>query len=279
MVQIITDSSCEISKEDQARMNITVLPHIVRFGDRSFKDDIDITRNEFYEMLEKAQELPTTSQINPAEFEEVFQKVTNDGDDVVAILLSSEVSGTFQSATIAAEMVCPEKIYLVDSNTGSFGLPLLINEAVKLRDAGLSPNEIVEKIQGLTKRIKMYAVIDTLKYLKMGGRLSSTSALIGTLLGIRPILEINNAKIVPVDKVRNIKTGLRKMKEYLDKEPADFKYGFSFGHANAKERLDNCIAYFKPFLDTDNIMIGNIGSSVGAHTGPGVIGISYIKKE
>ena len=279
MVKIITDSTSDIAKEDQVRMDLTVLPLIVNFGEQSYKDEIEISRGEFYDKLEKAEELPTTSQVNPAEFEEVFQKAIDDGDEVVAILISSELSVTYQSAVIAADMVSSDKIHIVDSTSGSFGLALLVKEAVKLKEAGFSAKDIADRIRDLTKRLRLVAVIDTLKYLKMGGRLSATSAMIGGFLGIHPVLKVQEGKIIPVGKARSTKSGLKKLKEFLDNEPADFKYGFSFGHSNARDRLDNCIDYFKPFLETDDILICNIGSVVGTHTGPGVVGISYITKE
>lgn len=279
MIHIITDSTCEFNPEEQKNMNITVIPHQINFGEVSYRDNIDITREEFYEKLVTVQELPTTSQINPAEFEEVFQKVKEKDEEAVVLLITSELSGTFQSAHIATEMVDSEHIYLVDSNTGSFGLALLVKEAVKLREAGFKAKEIATKIQSLSKRIKLVAVIDTLKYLKIGGRISASSAFIGNILGIHPILEVRNGKIIAIDKVRSFKAGMRKLLEYLEKEPADLSYGLSFGHSNAKEKLDKFVDYIKASYPTNDITITNIGSAVGAHTGPGVIGISYITKE
>lgn len=279
MVHIITDSTCDILKDEQERMNITVIPLVVNFGSEMYKDGIEITNKEFYEKLEKVQSLPTTSQVNPAEFEEAFQKVINNGDEVVAILVSSELSGTYQSAFIAMGMVSTESIHLVDSLSASFGLSLLVKEAVKLRDAGHNGKEIAEIIQGLSKRIKLFAVIDTLKYLKMGGRLSATSAMIGSFLGIHPVAEVQNGKVVVIGKARSIKSGFRKLQECIERDPADFAYGFAFGHANAEDRLEKCIEYLKPIIDTEDILTRNLGSVVGTHTGPGVIGIAYISKE
>lgn len=279
MVHIITDSTCDIMKEEQDKMGITVLPLTVNFGDVIYKDGVEITREEFYDKLDKAQTLPTTSQVNPAEFEEIFEKKLNNGDEVVCILVSSELSGTFQSAVIAADGFSSDKIHMVDSCTTTIGLSILLKEAVKLRDAKYSAKEIAKHIQQLTKRVRLFAIIDTLKYLKMGGRLSATSAMIGSILGIHPIVELKDGKVNVIDKSRSMKSGLQKLQEYLEKEPADLTYGFAYGHSNSEERLEKCMDYLKPFVTTDDILIRNIGSVVGTHAGPGVVGIAYIVKE
>lgn len=279
MVRIITDSTCDISKEEQLQMGITVIPLTVNFGDNSYKDGIEISREEFYSKLGEAENLPTTSQVNPAGFEEEFQKAIDEGDEVVAILIASELSGTYQSAVIAADTVESEHIHLVDSKTVTMGLALLIKEAVRLRDKGLNGSKIAEEIEKLSKRVRIVALIDTLKYLKMGGRLSAASAVIGGFLGIHPLLKVQAGAIHPVGKVRSIKAGIRKLQEFLEEEEADFSYGISFGHSNAPERLDNCMEYMKPYIKTEDFIICNIGTVVGTHAGPGAVGIGYVTKE
>lgn len=278
MVKIITDSTCDITLEEQKSMGITVVPLSVNFGEKSYKDGIQISREEFYNKLELAEELPTTSQVNPAEFEDAFREALKDGDDVVAICLSSELSGTYQSAVLAADMIESEKLYLVDTGTVTLGLALLIKEAVKLRDAGHNGKEIATRIQETSKRVQILAVIDTLKYLKMGGRLSATSAMVGSFLGIHPILKVQEGKILPIGKVRSIKAGIRKLKEYLEEEGVDYTYGFAFGHSNATDKLEHCMEYMTPYVDTKDFIICNIGSVVGTHAGPGVVGIAFITK-
>jgi DegV family protein with EDD domain len=266
-------------KEEQDKMRITVLPLVVNFGDEMYKDGVELSRQEFYDKLEKSQSLPTTSQINPAEFEEVYEKIINDGDEVLCILLASELSGTYQSAVIAANGIDSDKIHLVDSCTSTIGLSILLKEAVKLRDNGYSGKDIANHIEQLAKRVRLYAVIDTLKYLKMGGRLSATSAMIGSILGIHPIVKVQDGKVSAIGKSRSLKSGLAKLQECMEREPADFAYGFAYGHSNSEERLHKCMDYLKPYVGTDDIIIRNIGSVVGTHAGPGVVGIAYIAKE
>lgn len=278
MVRIITDSTCDISKEEQTKLGITVIPLTVNFGDTSYRDGIEITREEFYDKLKNVDELPTTSQVNPAEFEEVFQRVIDDKDEVVAIVVSSELSGTYQSAIIAADALESPNIHVVDSTTVTVGLALLVKEAARLRDEGYSGKDIAKELEQLSKRVRVLAVIDTLKYLKMGGRLSATSAMIGEFLGIHPMLKVENGKIIPIGKARSMKSGIKKLEEFLQEEPADFSYGFSFAHSNAHDQLVNCMDYLKPHLKTDDFIVCNIGSVVGTHTGPGVVGISYITR-
>lgn len=279
MVRIITDSTCDISKEEQIQMGITVVPLVVNFGENSYKDGIEISREEFYSKLEQAEELPTTSQVNPAGFEEEFQKALDEGDEVVAILLASELSGTYQSAVIAADTLESENIHLVDSGTVTMGLALLLKEAVRLRDKGLLGKEIAKEIKTLSKRVRIVALIDTLKYLKMGGRLSAASAMIGSFLGIHPLLKVQHGVVQSVGKVRSLKAGIRKLQEYLEEEGVDFSYGISFGHSNAVERMNSCMEYMKPYLKTEDYILCNIGTVVGTHAGPGAMGIAYITKK
>ena len=176
MVKIVTDSSCDLSPKRCAELGVDMLPITVNFGEESYRANIDISNEEFYEKLAAAEELPHTAQITPAQFQEIFMPYKESGDDVVCLFISSKMSGTLQSARVAANILGAENILLPDTLHVTFALGLLVEEAVKMRDAGLSGPQIVEKIQELIPRIRLFAMIEDLKYLKMGGRLSATSA-------------------------------------------------------------------------------------------------------
>ena len=205
MVQIITDSTSDLSKARQEALGVEVAPLSVHFGEESFLDGVDLTNEAFYVRLRAAQALPTTAQVNPEEFVRRFQAHRDRGDDVVALFIASKLSGTCQSAMIAREMVDPDHIFVIDSDTVTFGLGLLVEMAARLRDQGLSAREIAEELERLKARQRFYAVVETLKYLKMGGRISGAAAVVGGMLGITPILDIRDGVVQAAGKARGRK--------------------------------------------------------------------------
>lgn len=164
---------------------------------------------------------------------------------MVGIFLSSELSGTYQSARIAQTMLdTPERVHLVDSRTVTFPMALIVEEAVRLRDAGASAAEIAAQARGLTSRIRLLAVLDTLKYLKLGGRISAATAAVGGLLGVTPLVGIVDGKVESIGKCRGRKAAFRWMKERLEKEPIDYARCIGFGHSHCPEALEQITTYF-----------------------------------
>ena len=206
MIRIVTDSTSDLSRERREELNIESLPLSVHFGEETFRDGVDITNREFYERLAQVETLPTTAQVNPEEFAALFRKYLDQGDEVVGIFISGAMSGTCQSAAIARDMVDGEAhIFIVDSHTVTFALGLLVETAVLLRDQGLSAREIAARIEELSGRTRLLAVVDTLKYLKMGGRIRAATAVVGGLLGISPIITIENGLVESIGKARGRK--------------------------------------------------------------------------
>ena len=181
MIRIVTDSTSDLSADRAAALGVEVLPLSVHFGEESFQDGVDITKEEFYARLEQAETLPTTAQIPPETFIKTFERLTAQGDQVLGIFLSSAMSGTYQSAMIARDIVGEERIAVVDSQTVTFALGLLVEAACLLRDQGLSLEELRAQVEALAGRVRLLAVVDTLKYLKMGGRISGAAAVVGGL--------------------------------------------------------------------------------------------------
>ena len=276
MVRFVIDSTSDITRETREKLGLTMASLTVHFGEQAFKDGVEITHDEFYSRLKTAVKLPTTSQVNPNEFEEIFKKIIDDGDDIVCLCLSAELSGTYSSAAIAAKAIAPDRIFCVDTKSATFGTYLIIKEAVKMRDLGLSAKVIAEKSSQLASRIRFIAVVDTLKYLKMGGRISAAAATLGGILGIHPIIEIRDGKIEVVGKSKGRKAAFSKLIELYLQKPADFSHGFAFGHANAPERLVELMDLFAPFVKTDDVVTSDVGSVIGTHSGPGALGIAYI---
>ena len=187
MIRIITDSASDIV--DNGREDLTVLPINIRFGDDEFQDGVNLTHRMFYEKLVESDELPVTSQVPPFVFEEAYEAVKAQGDQAIVITISSKLSGTYQSAVLAAEG-CGDSVRVVDSENASIGQRALVEYALKLKDAGLDYESIVERLEAHKNRIRLVALLDTLEYLKKGGRISKTAALAGNLLSIKPVIAI-----------------------------------------------------------------------------------------
>lgn len=278
MVKIVTDSSCDISLERCAELGVELLPITVNFGEESYRANLDITNEEFYEKLATVQELPRTAQITPAQFEKIFQLYRESGDDVVCLFISSKMSGTLQSARVAKNILGADNILLPDTLNVTFALGLLVEEAVKMRDAGMTGAEIVAKIEELIPRIRLFAMIEDLKYLKMGGRLSATSALVASILGICPIITLKDGLVEVVGKARGKKAAFAAIRKCVEKEPISADYCVTLGHANVPENCKAFEGYMEDLLKKREIHVSSIGSIVGTHTGPGAVGLAYIKK-
>ena len=277
MIRIITDSTSDMNKKRVEQLGVCVVPLTVNFGNKAYIDGVELSNEDFYDKLVHAQELPTTSQVNPADFETVFKEYVDDGDEIVGLFISSKLSGTYQSAVIARESVSAERIYLVDTLTVSFGLSLMVEIAVKLRDQGYEAKHIADTLRNLSKKNRLIASLDTLKYLKMGGRLSATSAFVGSILGISPIITLTDGEVTVLGKARGQKGAIRFLLEYMQEHGRNEAYPVSFGHSNSYEALEKCMEAFDPYLGETEVLTGNIGSVVGTHSGPGAVGVAYIE--
>jgi len=279
MTKIITDSTSDVRPAQWEKLGVSVIPLSVNFDEKSYLDGVDLTNDAFFEMLEKAERLPTTSQINPDTFSRAFQEHIDAGDDVLGIFISSNLSGTYNSAIIAAQEVNPDKIFVVDSKIGTFGLAILVREAVKMRDAGKGAAEIAVFLKKLVKRIRLVAMVDTLKYLRMGGRITVATALMGGILGIRPMVDVRDGVIYNVGKVRGKHLAMQFILKYLNTHPMDTDLAFSIGHSNTRQECNNLKEFLKTYLPVDKAFIGEIGSVIGTYVGPGAFGIAYFEKE
>lgn len=280
MIRIVTDSTSDLPAARVAALGIDMLPLSVHFGDELFRDGLDITKEQFYTRLSVVDALPTTSQIAPEVFTALFQKYVNQGDQVFGLFLSSEMSGTCQSAMIARTMVDKENIFILDSRTVTFGLGLLVEAACLLRDRGLSLPALAEQVQALSGRCLLMAAVDTLKYLKMGGRISTASALVGGVLGISPIISVENGIVNSIGKARGRKSAFQWIEKKIGEIPPDLTLPVAFGHSNAPEALHDCQVALGPLVaGAPAIYPMDIGTVVGTHVGAGAAGIAYFIKK
>ncbi|MBQ6809184.1 MAG: DegV family protein [Clostridia bacterium] len=276
MVKIITDSTCDINFETLEKLGVEAIPLTVFFGEQGYKEKVEISTEEFYAKLAVAETLPTTSQVNPADFEEVFAKHIENGDEVLGIFLSGNLSGTCQSARIAAANIGSDKISIFDSKNVTIGLAVLLMEAVRLRDEGLSAKEIKAKLEEIKPKVKLVAMFSTLKYLSMGGRLSKTSATIGSLLGIMPLLAIEEGSVSVIGKVKGKKAAYKFIKDFFEENPADTTKTFAYAHSNSVSDLEDFKALMGDSVKNSNVITCDVGCVIGTHAGPGAVAIAYI---
>lgn len=276
MIELITDSTSDISPVLAAELGVRVLPLTVLFGEESFQDGVDISNADFYARLRGAETLPTTAQINPETFAAVFQEVLDRGNQAVGIFISSELSGTCQSAAIARDMLGSGDVFVVDSRTVTFALGLLVTEAARLRDEGLAAAQLAEEITARREKLRLYAVLDTLKYLKMGGRISAATAMVGGVLGISPIVTIQDGRVVSAGKARGRKAGIQWVRDQAQKEKIDLSRPIVIGHTDCPEAMEAVAGAFADIAArAPAVYRSEIGAAVGTHAGPGAAGISY----
>lgn len=276
--RVIIDSTANLNKERRALT--TVLPLTVRFGDEEFIDGVTITNEEFYEKLETVDQLPTTSQVTPEAFRDEFQKVTDAGDEAIVITVGSGLSGTCQSANIAAKEF--DNIYVVDSGNVAVGSGVLVEYALRLAEEGKTAKEIKEILDAQKEKVHIIAMVDTLKYLKMGGRISGVVSFVGGLLNIKPIVEVYDGAIHQISKARGAKLGNQALITEIKKVgEIDYTKPVLFGHsgqtdAGMKLFLEQTKDFWKDgAVPKESILMG---STIGTHAGPGIVAIAFFAK-
>ncbi|MEA5061095.1 MAG: DegV family protein [Erysipelotrichaceae bacterium] len=276
-IRIFTDSTSEISQAQAKKFKINVIPMTVNFGDESFLDGINLFNEDFYKKLRLSNVLPKTSLINSETFIKHFSEIS-DEDEIIGIFISSELSGSLQSAFVAKESLPNKKIHLIDSKQVTFGLAALVLYAIRLRDEGKTAKEIIDLVEDAKKRLVVVAVIDDLKYLKLGGRLSSASAVLGTIMGVKPLIRIEDGKVLAVHKAFGlIRAYVWLVDQYLSVE-VDKTMPRLFGHSDAIETLKDFQKFVSKKTDFPLDTVYPIGVTVGVHAGPGAVGFCYFKK-
>lgn len=278
-IRIITDSTSDIPLEDQKKLGIDIASLNVIFDDKKYTDCVDLQKAEFYEMLAKAEHLPTTSQVNPDGFQDMFKSYIDAGDDIIGIFISSKLSGTYQSACIVQQALGSDRIYIVDSKSATFGLALLVYEAISQRDKGVPAKDIYDSLVKLRGKIEFYAVVDTLKYLKMGGRLSSSAAILGGMLNIKPLVSIIDGEVKSPDKARGQSAAFAMIAEKIKERAPDRNHPIVFGHSNDPKLMDDFIKYISGTVNVAPDYVCEIGCVIGTHAGPGCVGLAYVPAE
>jgi len=274
VVRIVTDSTADLTQEQQQAAGITVVPLNVHFGDQVFRDHVDLTTDEFFRRLKASPQLPRTSQPAVGVFEEVYRTLRQNGDEIVSVHLSSKVSGTYNSGLMAAKSVDEKAIDVVDSLSTSMALGFMALEGAKLARAGKDRATVTERLRGLVPKARVICVVDTLTYLERGGRIGHARALLGSLLNVKPILQLKEGEVVPLGRARGRPQALSRLVELLERDGHVSQLAIMHGAAPADaEQLRKRVAASYPGLD---ILLTEIGAVLGTHTGPGVIGFTYL---
>ncbi|MDF2868586.1 MAG: degV family protein [Anaerocolumna sp.] len=277
-IKILTDSTSDISKELAKELDVTLVPLRVIFENEDYLDGVDITIDQFYERLVKAKVLPTTSQPTPEQFLPYYEAARDNNDTLIVITISSKLSGTYQSAQIAKDIVDYTGIHIIDSETVTLGLQLLVREALALRNRGLSGDDIAKELEAVKKNIRLLALVESLEYLKKGGRLSSVSAFAGGLLNIKPIIEVKDGLVGVAGKARGLTGAYKKLAELITSNEIDLNREVCIGYSAGKDTMNGFLDHSKNDLGIQDFIESPIGSVVGTHAGPGACGIAFFTK-
>lgn len=284
MVKILVDSASDVTEEEAKNLGISMLPMEITFGDETFLDGVNLSHERFFEMLIESADLPKTSQINEFRFNEEFEKLTSDGSELVVITLSSKLSGTYNCARNAAKNYAG-KVFVVDSLQATIGIRILCEYAIRLVKENRSAKDIAKLLDDKKAKIKLMAVLGTLKYLKKGGRISSLVAFAGEMLSIKPVVSVVNGEVKLVGKAMGSKKGNNLLTQLVEKSGGiDFSMPYALAYSGlSSEYLNKYLKDSKPLwgehIDKiENIPSYMIGSTIGTHVGPGAVAVAFFAK-
>lgn len=276
--RIITDSASDIV--DFPNPNLTVLPMTVAFGNTVYHDGVDLTHERFYDLLVESDELPSTGAVSPGVFAQAYDEAQAAGEDVVVVTLSSKVSATWQSARIAAEG--RDGVHVVDSLSSCIGERVLVEYALMLAERGLPAADIAARLERARSRVHMLALLDTLEYLRRGGRIGSAAAAAGALLALKPVVTMTDGEVELLGKARGSKNARNLLVELVGEHPIDFAMPFCLaytagGEAMLKKYVRDSSDLWEGIVDA--LPICSVGATIGTHAGPGAIAVAYFSQE
>jgi DegV family protein with EDD domain len=275
-VRVVTDSACDLLPETCAALGIEVVPLTIRFGDREYVDRKELTSDEFWRQLESSPVLPETAAPSVGAFEEAFRRLHDEGaDGIICVNLSAHLSATMQSAQVAAKALdglCP--IEIVDSATASMGIGILVLYAARRSAAGADLATITREVNERRDRQSLFASLDTLEYLRKGGRIGGAQALLGSMLSIKPVISVIDGAVEPAGRVR---TRSKALQFIIDRIPEGRVEAISVLHAMAPD-VDEFVAMLEPKVPGAEVVVGAIGPVIGVHTGPRVLGVAFIQQ-
>jgi DegV family protein with EDD domain len=270
--RVVTDSTSDVPPAWRERYGIEVVPLRVLFGSESFRDGVDLTADQFFDRLRQADRLPTTSAPSPGDFATVYERLSHECDGVVSIHLSGELSGTVEAARVGAQAVEGFPVHVLDSRCLTMCVAFLCRVAA---EAG-SIEEAVSCVEERIPRQRILALLDTLRYLEMGGRIGRAQAMVGAVLGVKPILGMADGRVAPLDRVRTRTKAVARLVELLRADlPVE---RLAVEHAQAPDDAERIRAVLAAELPDVEVEVGEIGPVLGTHVGPGAVGLIYLRR-
>ncbi len=280
-IKILVDSASDIDVNEAKNLGIEMIPMEVTFGDEGYLDGVNLSHKEFFEKLIETNIFPKTSQINEYRFNEKFEEMTKDGSEVLCITMSSKLSGTFNSAKEASKKY-NDKVVVIDSNNVCIGERILIFYAIRLLKQNISLKEIVDNIEEKKNKIQLVALLNTLKYLQKGGRISMVKAFAGELMSLKPVVSVIDGEVKLTGKAIGSKKGNNLLMQMIAQKAIDFDMPYVVGYSGLEDSL------LKKYLEdsksiweekAETIPSFSIGSTIGTHVGPGAIAVAYFSKD
>lgn len=280
MIKVVTDSTCYLPEAVLRQYDIRVVPLNVHFGQDTYREGVNLTPEQFYRLLATSPVLPTTSQPSPGEFHQVFAELTSAGHQVLCLVISSHLSGTYQSAIEAQQALSGAPVVVFDSFSVAAGLALMVLTAAEMAIAGSSMEVILAHLERLRREIRLYFVVDTLEYLQKGGRIGKAAALVGSLLQIKPILAIQDGIVQPLDRARSKPKALGRLLEHFEAQLGSKRtVQCVLVHGQALGEAQELVAALQQRFHCARMLITEVGAVVGTHVGPGVVGAALAPVE
>jgi DegV family protein with EDD domain len=274
VVRIVTDSTADIPAEMAAELEIAVVPSYVIFGSESYRDGVELTKEQFYERLSAAREIPTTATPPPATYEEVYRRLASETNEIVSIQLAANLSGLYNAASVAAQRVSEARIVVIDSEQVTMGYGLIAVAAAEAARRGATLEEVVSLVEGMKDRSRVLAVLDTLEFLYRGGRVGWARATLGTLMQIKPIIEVQRGDVRLVERARTRARSLARLVDMIQAlGPLERAIVL---HADAPDRAGQLADRVQALLPEWERLVGQAGVTVASHTGPGAVGIACV---
>ena len=274
MIKVVVDSTADIPPDVRSSYGISVVPLLVQFGRETLRDDVDISRDEFYERLVSAEELPKTAAPAVGMYEEVFRELAADGSEIISISVADKLSATFGSSQQAARLIEGARITCIDSESVAMPLTYMAIAAARAVQAGCSFEEVVALVEALRPHLMLYVGMDTLRYLEKGGRIGRTRALLGTMLSVKPILEVRAGEVYPVEQVRTWRRMPPRLVELAQARGSfdELSVQYTTGRQNAEQLADLCAA--SGLMERERIRVVQAGAALGTHVGPGALAVT-----
>lgn len=280
MIKIVTDTACNLPPGVAEQYSVSTIPFNIQFGLQTFQEGVNITPQTFYRRIQAEQALPTTSQPAVGEFCRLYQTLAADGSQILSIHLTSKLSGAWQAAVLAAKQVQNQAaVHVVDSLTGSVGQGMMVREAVKLCQAGLTAAEIVSRLKARRPQIHVFIMLNDLRYARMSGRVGAIRETLVSLLNVKPIIGVDNGALVPLDRVRGYKKGMQRMLALARQAVGDAPVHLGIAQALVPAKAEALLAEAQTCLNCRDSFIADLPLSLAVHFGPGTLGFATYPAE